>query len=535
MPTELLVSQLAVDLDADDEGVRRACARALSIDMADIVSIDVRRRAIDARKKRVRFVLTAHVIVAEGVHVALGSRRGVDVQAWAPPPAPVEPVCRVRPSRPVVVIGAGPGGLFAAWQLARAGVPTVLLERGAPVHERARDVAAFFREGRLDPESNALFGEGGAGTFSDGKLYTRTKNPRIRRAWEILVDYGAPPDILVDAQPHIGTNKLRSLIPHMREDLARMGVEIRFHTRVDGFDVAGGTLEALRLSGGERLRTEAVVLATGHSARDTYHALAEAGVELEPRPFALGVRIEHPQSLIDRLQLGGAAGHPALGAAAYRLTHQADERAVYSFCMCPGGQIVASTHEPETVVTNGMSARGRSGHFANAGLVVNVTPADYAPDGASPTALHAIEYQRRWERAAYTVGGGGFRAPAQRAPDFLRGAASEGAMESSYLPGVSPAALDDCLPPFVAEAIRRALKAFDRRMPGFAGPEAVLVGVESRVSTPVRIPRRPDGQSNRVAGLLPVGEGAGYAGGITSAAVDGLRCAERLIEILNER
>lgn len=500
---------------------------------ADLESVEVLKRAVDARR-RVRFVFNLAVTVRPEAadRVATGAIKGVHVAPLKPRPALAPPEKTAPTSHPVVVVGAGPGGLLAAWHLGRAGLDVIVLERGAPVSERARDVQRFFRHGDLDPESNVLFGEGGAGTFSDGKLYTRTKDPRIRQVWELFVEMGAPADILVDAQPHIGTNKLRRLVPNLRRELERLGVEVRFHSRLDALEVSGGRLSGLRLADGTRLKTEHVILATGHSARDTYRALEEAGVQLEPMPYAIGVRIEHLQATIDRVQYGSAAGHPRLGAASYRLTHNGPSRSSYSFCMCPGGTIVASTHEPATVVTNGMSARGRSGHFANAGLVVTVRPEDYTPPGREPTGVAAIAFQKRWEARAFEVGGGGFHAPAQRASDFLKNVPTDDELKSTYLPGVRPANLADCLPEFATRALREALPHFQRKMPGFAGREAVLVAVESRVSAPVRIPRDADGQSVSVRGLYPVGEGAGFAGGITSAAVDGLEAAARLLENL---
>ncbi len=527
----LRIENLEVPLDERTDGLAARAAGVLGVKKEEIASVDVLRRALDARRRRPRWSYHLLVALADGVAARGRPPKGVRVvedegdEPLPPPPKPTAP-----PERPVVVIGAGPGGLFAAQRLLDAGVKCVLIERGAPVRKRVIDVARLWREGVLDPESNPLFGEGGAGTFSDGKLYTRTRDPRIRAVYESFVAFGADPDILVDAHPHVGTNKLRAVIPRLREDLERRGAEVRFHTRVAGFEASGGRIEAVVLGDGTRIATHHVILAIGHSARDTYEALAKAGVALTPMPYALGVRVEHSQDFIDRLQLGAAAGDKRIGAASYRLATNADGRGAYSFCMCPGGVIVGSTHEPGTVVTNGMSSSGRPGRKANAGLVVSVKPEDYASEKGKPASpFDGIEYQRRWERLAFELGGGGFVAPAQRVSDFLAGRPTEVELETSYLPGVRPSDVSKCLPPFVTSALRRALREFDKSMRGFAGDDAVLVAVESRVSAPVRIPRDESGEATSVRGLWPVGEGAGYAGGITSAAVDGMRAAEAVL------
>lgn len=536
MERRLRIENLEVGLAEDEGSLRKRAAAALGIAPEQIASLEVLRRAIDARRKKVRWSYHVAVELAPGVRAKGAPPAGVRVveHREEPPPPPARKVA--PPERPVVVIGAGPGGLFAARRLVESGVKCVLIERGAPVRERVLDVARFWRDGTLDPESNPLFGEGGAGTFSDGKLYTRTRDERIREVWKALVEFGADPGILVDAHPHVGTNRLRSVIPRLREDLVARGVEVRFHTRVAEFRTERGRLTAVVLGDGTILPTDQVLLAIGHSARDTYRALADAGVALEPMPYALGVRIEHDQELVDRLQLGAAAGDKRIGAASYRLAHNLEQgRAAYSFCMCPGGVIVSSTHEPATVVTNGMSASGRPGRKANAGMVVTVRPEDYAASKEKPAGpFDAIEFQRRWEQAAYEAGGGGFIAPAQRASDFLRGRPTESDITSSYLPGIRPGDVSVCLPPFVTRALRASLRAFDKTMPGFAGDGGILVAVESRVSSPVRIPRDPvSGESTSLRGLYPIGEGAGYAGGITSAAVDGMRAAEAVLARLS--
>lgn len=554
VPVRWKLENVEVPLGAGEEALAAASAKILGVPREQVLSLVVLRRALDARKSGERRDTRRRPRGRKGArsgaagprwsfHLAVALPAGttprtpppgvrvVPFHEEEPPPAP-RPA--VPPERPVVIIGAGPGGLFAAWRLAESGVKSVLLERGAPVRRRVIDVAKLWRDGVLDPESNPLFGEGGAGTFSDGKLYTRTRDPRIPMVFRALVDFGAQSEILVDAHPHVGTNKLRAVIPRLREDLERRGVEVRFHTRVTGFRSERGRVSGVELADGTVIPTAHVILAVGHSARDTYRALHDAGVTLEPMAYALGVRIEHAQEFIDRLQLGEAAGDKRIGAASYRLARNFDDgRAAYSFCMCPGGVIVASMHEPGTVVTNGMSSSGRPGRKANAGLVVTVKPEDYAPKaGVKPSPFDAIAFQRRWEELAFEVGGGGFVAPAQRATDFLAGRPSEDLPPVSYLPGTRPADVSACLPPFVTRALASALRAFDRNMPGFAGKDAVLVAVESRVSAPLRIPRGPDGASIGVRGLYPVGEGAGYAGGITSAAVDGMKAAEAVLATL---
>jgi uncharacterized FAD-dependent dehydrogenase len=531
------VENLELPVGGDERALVPLAAQALGVEPASIVEWHVTRRSLDARRHRARFSFHVEVTLAAGIRPAGKPPAGVRVEPARDEPVPVLARPKAPPENPVVVIGAGPGGLFAAKRLREGGVPCVVLERGTPVRKRVIDVAKLWRSGILDPESNPLFGEGGAGTFSDGKLYTRTRDPRIRMVWETFVDYGAQPEILVDAHPHIGTNRLRTVIPNMREDLERQGVEVRFRTRVEGFRVEGGRVTGVELADGTTIRTQHVILAIGHSARDTYHALHDAGVTLLPMPFAIGVRIEHSQEMIDTLQLGDAAGDKRVGAASYRLSKtlppEQGGRAAWSFCMCPGGVIVASMHEPGTVVTNGMSASGRPGRKANAGLVVGVTPEDYAAKKGTPAGpFDGIAFQKRYEEAAYAVGGGGFVAPAQRASDFVKNRPTENPLETSYLPGVRPGDVSKCLPRFVSTALRRALVAFDRTMPGFAGDEGVLVGVESRVSAPVRIPRDDRGEAIGTRGLFPVGEGAGYAGGITSAAVDGMRAAEAVLEDL---
>jgi hypothetical protein len=471
----------------------------------------VRKRSIDARRGRVRF------------HFAVGV-------AGAPEPLGGAPL-RETAGPPVIVVGAGPAGMFCAYELARAGVRAVIVDRGKPVQARRRDLKGLTQHGRVDTDSNYCFGEGGAGTYSDGKLYTRAhKRGDIRDVIEILALHGAPRDILVDARPHIGSNKLPKVITALRERLAAVGSEIRFGARATALVVRDGRAIGVRLADGTELVGRGVVVATGHSARDVHAVLQAAGVRLEAKPFAMGVRIEHPQPLIDRIQYGRAAGHPLLPAAPYRLAFTpADGRGAFSFCMCPGGWIVPAATEPDGVVVNGMSLSRRDSPYANSGLVVSIELADLPGDDP----LRGVALQRTLEQTAAIAGGGMLRAPATRATDFVRGRASSTLPASSYEPGLTATNIAEVLDvthlPLTAR-LREALAQFDRQMRGYLTEEAVLVGVESRTSSPVRVPRDAMSlESPDLAGLYPCGEGAGYAGGIVSAALDGMRVARAII------
>ena len=439
----------------------------------------------------------------------------------------------VLKTRPVIV-GFGPCGIFAALILAQMGFRPIVLERGKAVRERTKDTWGLWRKNVLNPESNVQFGEGGAGTFSDGKLYSQIKDPRHlgRKVLEEFVKAGAPEEILYVAKPHIGTFRLVGMVETMRHEIERLGGEIRFQQRVSGLNIENGKVRGVQLASGEEITTDHVVLALGHSARDTFERLHEQGVFMEAKPFSVGFRIEHPQSLIDKARLGPNAGNPLLGAADYKLVHHAaNGRAVYSFCMCPGGTVVAATSEPNRVVTNGMSQYSRNERNANAGIVVNVSPEDFGGDARNPlTALAGIEFQRQLESRAFELGGGNYEAPGQLVGDFLAGRPSTqlGAVTPSYQPGVHLTDLATALPPYAIEAIREALPAFGRQIRGFDMKDAVLTGVETRTSSPLRITRGEDCQSLNVQGLYPAGEGAGYAGGILSAGVDGIKVAEAL-------
>jgi uncharacterized FAD-dependent dehydrogenase len=487
----------------------RATGRALAADDVRLV-----RRSLDARKGR-----------PLGYNLRLELHRPDEPRAPAPPAAPW-PAGRPRPK--VVVVGSGPAGTFAALRLAGAGIASTIVERGKPVQPRRRDLAALQR-GVLAPDSNYCFGEGGAGTYSDGKLYTRSKDREgIARVLSDLVRFGAPPAIEVEARPHVGSNLLPKVLTALRGYLEGAGVSYRFENEVVGLRAAGGRVRAVQLRSGEELPADVLILAVGHSARSTYQWLAAAGVPMERKDLAVGVRIEHPQPVIDRLQYGAHAGHPALPPAFYELKSEGNGRSVYSFCMCPGGWIVPAATEPGGLVVNGMSLSRRDSPFANSGLVVQVRAQDFGPAAAG--VLAGVTFQETIEETAFRVGGGAFRAPAQRLEDFLAARPSSSLPRTSYRPGATGTALDEVFPPFLTAALRAGLAALVRRVPGYRHPDAVLVATESRTSAPVRLLRDPASRcSPGLAGLYPVGEGAGYAGGIVSAALDGARAAEAIL------
>ncbi len=508
----------------DPAALRRAAATAAGLPEAAVAGVELVHRAIDARRGKVR------------IHAELALRLGDEVAARPRLQPPVLGNMSGEPS--VAIVGAGPAGMFCAWGLARAGIRAVVLERGREVRARRHDLASLSQRGELVADSNYCFGEGGAGTFSDGKLYTRaSKRGPVRLVLQALAGYGAPADILVDARPHIGTNRLPRVITAMREHLADAGASIRFEARVDALLTGpGGQVRGLRLQSGDEVPAAAVVVAPGHSARDVQRWLRAAGVRLAFKPFALGVRVEHPQALIDRLQYGSLAGHPALGAASYRLVEQTPGGAVFSFCMCPGGFIVPAATDPGMQVVNGMSPSARHGRFANSGLVTEVGAAHLARAGLDPAdPLAGVAYPAALEAAAYAAGGGGFVAPAQGLADLAHGRASRELPATSYHRGLAPARLDLLLGE-LGPPLQHALRALGARMPGFLGPDAVAVGLESRTSCPVRVERDPETlESPGTPGLYPSGEGAGFAGGIVSAALDGLRVAEAVARRLGGR
>jgi len=523
----LRLTELKLPLDHDPAALRAGVCARLGIADADLLDISVFRRAVDARRKTA-IALTYTLDLALRDAATVLARHAGDKHLLPSPDTnyrfvPTPPPPRHRP----VVIGTGPCGLFAALIMAQMGLRPLILERGKAVRERTKDTWGFWRRAELNPESNVQFGEGGAGTFSDGKLYSQIRDPghRARKVLAEFVKAGAPEEILSIAHPHIGTFRLVGMVEAMRVAIEALGGEYRFASKVVDLDItADRRIAGLTLASGEHIESDHIVLAIGHSARDTFQMLHDRGVFIEAKPFSIGLRIEHPQSLIDRARFGAQAGHKILGAADYKLVHHASNgRDVYSFCMCPGGTVVAAASEPGRVVTNGMSQYSRNERNANAAIVVGITPADY-PGGP----LAGINLQRHWEKRAFTAGGETYAAPAQRVGDFLAGRASTslGDVIASYRPGVHPTDLSACLPDYAIAAIREALPAFARQIPGFAMDDAVLTGVETRTSSPIRIKRDANLQSLNTPGLFPAGEGAGYAGGILSAAVDGIRVAE---------
>ena len=505
------------------------CARILRLPAEDIVSCAVLRRAIDAREG-LTLVYTAAVEVKREDTV-LRRCRDKRVSRYAPETYAL-PAAVTAPEIPPIVVGAGPAGLFAALVLARCGARPIVLERGRPVEQRQADVERFWSGGALDTESNVQFGEGGAGAFSDGKLNTGTRDVRHRFIMETLVRCGAPESILTDAKPHVGMDMLHIALRSLRRELAEAGADIRFGARLGNFRTEDGAVcgVTVRQDGAVYdLPARQVVLALGHSARDTFEMLYQTGLAMEQKPFAMGVRIEHRQADVDAAQYRALAGHPALPPSTYKLScHLPNGRSAFSFCVCPGGQVVAAASETGRTVTNGMSEYARSGENINGALLVNVTAEDFP----SPHPLAGIALQRQVEEAAFALGGGDYRAPCQRVEDFLRGAPSAGAgrVTPSYRPGVVYTDMARCLPPFIAETLRLALPVLGKKLKGYDDPDALLTGVETRSSSPVRLVRDDNYEAN-IRGIYPCGEGAGYAGGILSAAADGMRCAEKLLEV----
>jgi uncharacterized FAD-dependent dehydrogenase len=527
------LTELRLPLHHPEDALRAAVLARLGIADGGLKAMQVFRRGYDARKPQaIMLVYTLDVEVAD--ETALLARHAGDQRIGPAPDTEYRFVARAPEGiRRPVVVGTGPCGFMAALLLAQMGFRPLILERGKVVRERTKDTWGLWRRGVLNPESNVQYGEGGAGTFSDGKLYSQIRDPRHygRKVLAEFVKAGAPEEILYVSKPHIGTFRLVSMVEHIRAEIEALGGEYRFGARVDDLIIETATdgtrhLRGLVLSDGEVIEADHAILALGHSARDSFAMMHARGVAMQAKPFSIGVRIEHPQGMIDRARFGPNAGNPLLGAADYKLVHHAKNgRAVYSFCMCPGGTVVAATSEAGRVVTNGMSQYSRAERNANAGMVVGISPDDYPGD-----VLSGIAYQRHWESAAFAAGGGDYRAPAQLVGDFLAGrpSTSLGDVLPSYKPGVTPTDLALCLPDFAVVAMREALLAFDQQLPGFARPDALMTGVETRTSSPIRIPRGFDFQSANTAGLFPAGEGAGYAGGILSAGVDGIRVAEAL-------
>ena len=527
------LTELRLLIDHTPEDLEVAICKKLAILAKDLIRYEVFKRSYDARKNNIlSFIYTLDLSVkdeeavlkrlAHDPHIRLSPDTRYHFVAHFD--SHIKPQSALRP----VVIGFGPCGIFAALTLAQMGLKPIVLERGKPVRERTQDTWGLWRKKILNPESNVQFGEGGAGTFSDGKLWSQVKDPKFhgRKVLQEFVKAGAPEEILYVSKPHIGTFRLVGVVEKMRKEIIELGGEVRFGQKVTGFEISNHALQGIHLESGDFLEADHVVLALGHSARDTFATLHDAGVYMEAKPFSVGFRIEHPQSLIDRTRLGPHAGNPLIGAADYKLVHHAKNgRSVYSFCMCPGGTVVAATSESNRVVTNGMSQYSRNERNANAGIVVGITPDDF-PGGP----LAGIEFQRQIESKAFTLGGSNYEAPGQLVGDFLQGKTSTefGSVIPSYKPGVHLTDLAESLPAYAIEAIREAIPAFEKKIKGFSMHDAVLTGVETRTSSPLQIKRGPNYQSINTQGLYPAGEGAGYAGGIMSAGIDGIKVAEAI-------
>ncbi|MCD5414399.1 MAG: hypothetical protein LR001_05280 [Clostridiales bacterium] len=521
------ISELKLDIDDSIEKLPLKISKVLKINQGEIIDYKIFRESIDARRKgKINFVYT--------VDVNLKNEKSILKKNKEISPTPnmkyvyPKPGDKILDKRPVI-IGMGPAGLFAGLILAQMGYNPIILERGESVEKRAKTVEKFFNTGKLDTESNIQFGEGGAGTFSDGKLTTRTKDLRSRKVLEELVLAGAPEEIMYSCKPHVGTDILKNVIKNIREKIIKLGGEIRFNTCVSDLIIENNRIKTIIVNKGEIIEADVVVLAIGHSARDTFEKIFERGVDITSKSFAIGARIEHPQELINKVQYKDYAGHKRLGSAEYRLTYKSKSgRPVYTFCMCPGGSVVAASSETGALVTNGMSEQARDKENANSALLVAVGSEDF--EGEHP--LAGMYFQRKWEQKAFELGGCDYRAPAQLLGDFVAGKPSTnlGAVNPSYRPGVKLTSIDDCLPHYVTDAMKEAIIHWDKKIKGFATKDAVITGVETRSSSPVRIMRDSETlESTNVKGLYPAGEGAGYAGGIISAAIDGIRVAEKIL------
>lgn len=524
------VNNISLWLDEPQDTLGKKAAEKLGVKAGDLGSVRVIRQVLDARKKNSpRYVYTLEVELAAGKEP---KTLPVDVSRVDPAPAPKPKVARQPDARPII-IGTGPAGLFCALELLHRGVKSVLLERGRDVVQRRKDVAHLMRDGSLDPESNMNFGEGGAGAYTDGKLSTRINHPDVRKVIETFARFGAPDRILVQGKPHIGSDLLPFAVERLRQELVDGGCEVRFSTRVDALLYRGDQIAGVRLADGEELKSDRVVLAPGNSARELFERMASEGkVFVEAKPFALGFRAEHPQGLIDAIQYGDkVAAKKALPPADYKLAENlevgGEVRGVYSFCMCPGGIVVPTPTQEGLQCTNGMSNSHRNAKYANAGVVVSVSVEDFAREGFTGP-LAGLEFQRHWEGKAYELGGGRFFAPAQSIPDYLAGKLKQKPGGTSYRPGLTHADLNKLFPPWLTEALKAALKMFERRMKGFTSSHGMLIGIESRTSSPLRVTRNERLQSVSMKGLYPIGEGCGYAGGIVSSGIDGLRAAEQI-------
>lgn len=522
---KLIIHNIKQSLDDDMNSLKRVVSKKLKVNLQEFISFRIVKESVDARKKTdINLIYSVMVEIPKTLKIPNNN----DIRILEDNvEEPLSYGCKKLEARPVV-IGTGPSGLFAALLLSQHGYKPLVLERGECVEKRTEIVNKYWTSGELNLETNVQFGEGGAGTFSDGKLTTRINDRRCTRVLEEFYASGAHEEILYKAKPHIGTDILKKVVMNMRKRIIAMGGEVRFNSKVTSVCVKDGKVTGVIVNNSENIEAEVVILATGHSARDTFSSLFESGIGFEQKPFSVGVRIEHRQELINKAQYGDASTHPRLGAADYQLFYKTSGRTVYSFCMCPGGIVVASASEPHMIVTNGMSEFARDRENANSALVVSVEPGDFG----SSHPLAGIEFQRMWERLAFSAGGSSNAAPVQRIEDFIDGRVSQkvGDVRPSYTGETKFADINACLPGFVTAPMKESVKYFDDRLKGFGNKEAILTGVETRTSSPVRIPRTETLESYRVRGLYPTGEGAGYAGGIVSAAVDGIRVAEQIIK-----
>lgn len=526
------LNEIKLDLSESEDLLAVKAAKILGISINDIIAIDIIKKALDARRhKPPHFVYAIRVRVSDNTKLPYESEQDLILQRKENVKKSSTPSLISALKFPVVVIGSGPAGLFAAYVLALRNIPVIILERGLKVEERIKDVKKFWEKGVLNPRSNVLFGEGGAGTFSDGKLTSRTKSPFSLWVKNILVQMGAPSTIVYDAKPHIGTDQLRRIIINLRNTLIEMGCRIEFNAEVTDFLIFKRRITAVVINKEKEIETNNVILAIGQSADETYRMLFKRGIKLEDKPFAMGLRVEHPQELINSIQYGKWHNHPQLPPAEYFITASVPDlnRSVYTFCMCPGGSVIGCAASDGLIITNGMSDSTRSGKFANSAIVVNIRVADFVSHNQN---LSGLEFRQIWEKEAFLAGGSNYFAPAQRMTDFLQAKKGGNVGKTSFLPGVRSAELDNLLPKFVINSLKQGIKEFNRKMPGFITEEAHLIGVETRTSSPLRISRCSDGQSETVFGIYPCGEGAGYAGGIISSALDGIKAAHNLIKNL---
>lgn len=526
----LIMTNLPLGLNDPEEAVFSTVLKKLNLSRNEVADIHIYKRSLDARKQNnIHFVVSVQLRLHEHEEMVFAQYRGNNLQ-HRPAVQYAIPTDVSLPDRPIIV-GFGPAGLFCAYLLAKAGCRPIVLERGGAIEERVSAIDGFWKQGILNPECNVQFGEGGAGTFSDGKLTTRISDPRCSFVLSVFQQFGAPDEILTKAKPHIGTDKLRQVIINMRQEILRLGGEVFFHHRLEDLHFHQKKLQKITVNGAE-MSASCLVLAIGHSARDTFSMLLSRGMHLLPKSFSVGARIEHLQSQIDVGLYGNLAGHPNLPQGEYQLSHREQNRAAYTFCMCPGGTVVPAASSPETVVVNGMSEFARNGNNANAALVVSVDPTDF---GTHP--LDGIRFQEQLERTAFLAGGSNYQAPAVTVGDFLNRQARLrlDTVLPSYSLGVQAADFDAILPSYVTDMMRKGLQVFHRKLPGYAAADAVLTGVETRTSSPVRIVRQENFTADGLAGIYPCGEGAGYAGGIMSAAVDGLRIAEEILASASQK